>query len=324
MYIKTFAVLCLVMVVSCRFAACDAKSDRVITFAPAGYRGEQPLPALAFPPLALGECASLACWPSSLDTVDYNGIVDPGCSAVLIGPRVLLTARHCFTGSDKTPKCSKETADYATDMKTKKVAVYLPYETGYTRYIGENCAISEDLDIASNGLDMALCLMNEPEGDALEALKVMVFETVNTDAKILEKDTSLTLVASGNTNDWDGCLDSMLATLLIRKVRVRIIEMGDPWFSVQGYGSICPGDSGGGVYLVWGPEDTDCGPMYKRTLVGVIKSGGCEPKSTDCIHSVTSDAAKAFFTTWREKHPEGLICGFDDEKIKAQGLGSCR
>jgi Trypsin len=157
-------------------------------------------------------------WQASLFTND-DGVF---CTATLIGARVVLTAAHCL---DKGPTIgfTIKSVDY-----TARCTIAAKYKTDKTA-------------------DYALCLTKT-------AISGIRFERLSFDPAELAKATTLTLAGFGCTRISSPIIKGFQigdAKLLKRPGE---IAAGPNLLQVLGGAALCPGDSGGGAFIVKKPS----------------------------------------------------------------------
>lgn len=220
-------------------------------------------------------------------TVFVESEEDLWCSGVAVSPRVILTAAHCLKGDEITVKApGRVKGDCWTPLETWGTAGAEP---------GSPPALVPDLAVCYLKKD----LPKPPE-------------TLSTDVNLLRKGAEVVLAGFGCT-EWTECkgpkwpsrAQTGKARLLdaVSPQDLYFLTIGDP---AQGESALCPGDSGGPVFVL--DEDGE------RRLIG-IGQGGC----VDCNvqkSAVTSLAAKAtvdWLCRWVKEKPkkraiQGLSC----------------
>jgi trypsin len=225
------------------------------------------------PQIIGGNPASSSDWPATFIFINSAGV---GCTATVIGSRVLLTAAHCIT-NQATGSIS------LGDLKANVVCDQNP------RYPN---------DISS---DFALCRIDK----ALPKLG-NGFEKVNTtDSKIPSKGQKVTLLGYGCITVGGG--DRNFGTLYYGEATVTqtpqqdlyLVTHGDP-SGQGGSAAVCFGDSGGGAYYAVNPTGTI------RRLFGVNSRGDIDTNSwiATTANSVFIDWAR----TWASNN-NIRICG---------------
>jgi hypothetical protein len=220
------------------------------------------------PELMGGKPAEPSEWPASF----YSSSDDGNCSSTLIGPRTLILAAHCV-GQGKS-------ASVEVDGKT----------------ITSVCTRASNWP-ADASADYALCRLAE----AVDAL----YETVNPDASRLKIADNLLLTGFGCTQPSTTGAGVPGNDGIFRIGLAKIVEtpgMSEPNSIVtQGSVAICPGDSGGGAYIVSSAGTRKIVSVNSRVIFAQNKS---------LLSSLSSTLGKAFLTNWSQSNNE-QICGLN-------------
>jgi hypothetical protein len=219
-----------------------------------------------------GRPAKSSDWRASF----YSSVPDARCTAQLVGPSALLLAAHCVGDGLG--------ASIEVDGKS---------------YTG-TCTQADGYKNQDPSADYALCKLTE-------AVPGIPFESVNINPTVIKKGTLLRLTGFGCTVPG-GASDGIFR---IADASVSILPgEPDPNFGttepntiiIQDKASICPGDSGGGAYLVLSAK--------KRLLVSV-NSRVSFVYGESYLSSLSTSAGLAFLTQWSTKNSGAKICGFN-------------
>jgi Trypsin len=211
-----------------------------------------------------GRPARSSDWRASF----YSSIPGARCTAQLVGPTALLLAAHCVGDGFE--------ASIEVDGKM---------------YTGV-CTQADDYRNDASA-DYALCKMTVD-------VPGIPFENVNIDPKLITKGSLLLLTGYGCTKPGgvsDGVFrlaDAAVSQLPGEKEPNSIIT--------QDKTAICPGDSGGGAFIVWSAR--------KRVVVSV-NSRVVFTKGESYLSSLSTTAAIAFLTKWSAQNGGAKICGFN-------------
>jgi trypsin len=149
--------------------------------------------------------------PAPRDAFPASFWANEHCSATLIGPSVLVSAKHCFDGLT--------TAEVELDGK---------------RYQGD-CTIADTWSGGRLTADVALCSMDVP-------LPVRQFETVSFDAARIQRGTKVMLTGFGGSRSLGLGMGSYVTGMTeVQSVTDGIMTTSDEAFTQ-------PGDSGGGGF----------------------------------------------------------------------------
>ncbi|WP_133511172.1 S1 family peptidase [Candidatus Thiosymbion oneisti] len=214
------------------------------------------------------------------------------CTGTLVGEATLLVAAHCVENG----------ARIRFVLKSKRIRGICKHAPGYSE---ENP--SED---------WALCLLEYP----VTGIK---YERVDV-SRTPEIDTKVKLMGYGCT-ERDGPLDGKLrignSKVVSKPSRSDRCEYRFPNETstiytksdvAKGEAVICPGDSGGPLFVFRGNSANDA-----RDLVGVNSRTTFEKCGVSLFAAVGSEKGKAFFKRWAKRHGQ-KICGVNTDKSYAK------
>lgn len=213
-----------------------------------------------------GRPAKTSDWRASF----FSAIPGERCTAQLVGPSALLLAAHCVANGSN--------ATIEVDGKV---------------YTGACTQADEYKNDAS--ADYALCKMTED-------IPRIPFESVNIEPSLVKKGTLLLLTGYGCTapgGTADGVFrlaDAAVSLLPGEKEANSIIT--------QDQAAICPGDSGGGAFIVLNAR--------KRVAVSV-NSRVVFSKGESYLSSLSTTTAIRFLTKWSAQNGGAKICGFNQK-----------
>lgn len=224
--------------------------------------------------------------PEDFPTV-YRMTTGGTCTAALVGEAALLTAAHCVDHESRIRFV----------LGGRSIRGYCEHTPGYASSKGSE--------------DWAMCLLEFPVvGIRYETLDLGQIPTVG---------TAVRLTGYGCTFK-DGPLDGML-----RIGHSRIVAKPDhtafPIESstiytrsdvVEGEAVLCPGDSGGPLFLYLGNDDDSA-----RSIVGVNSRTTYE-YGVSLFAAVASNAGKRFFEDWSSRYAQ-RVCG-----VTQQDVAKCR
>lgn len=232
------------------------------------------------PSVAGGRIASSADYPA---TFFYALSKDDHCTATLVGARVALTAAHCVKDLPQR-QIELRLANATYKGPCVMSPLYTPSDNSY------NFTMLAAPDARNTSADFALCLLDK-------RVPGVRFENVATPQlgdKIGEK-----LLVTGF-----GCAGFAGVPRTDYRFRegdtfANVIPIGFSYYIVaEGPAAVCPGDSGGATYRVFGAG--------ARVLAGV--NSRTNQLRTSYISSLVSPAAIAFFGEWEKTNPAS-ICG---------------
>jgi hypothetical protein len=216
-------------------------------------------------------------WPASF----YSSAEGGRCTATLIGPRVLILAAHCVGNGEQA----------AIEFRGKPFSGICTHSDKYKEGQGDASA------------DYALCSM--PEGIA-----GIQFETVSLDPSRIKKGNRLLLTGYGCTSppapgstQPSGGNDGKYRTASAAIVAVPGESQNEPnTIITRDQYAICPGDSGGGAYIVLTP---------KRRLIVSVNSRVIYQTRESYLSSLSSDEGRAFLNKWLSNNSGAAICGIN-------------
>ncbi len=241
-------------------------------------------------------------WPASFRATFKSTGGESSCTAVLIGPQVLLTAAHCVPESGK-----------------------ISYGRLDTKSTSATCERHGDwVSGADSSADFALCRLDDP----YVGPPGFKFETINL-ARIEPTGASPTAVVLTGF----GCIDNKVAhkdkidkkyriglTALIDSSASPTMELGTPYYAADGGEknnlfteeegpNLCPGDSGGPAFL---PTGIYSQKQYEhRSIVGInSRVFYADADGTLYGASMISSIGAGNFRSWAEKWLGSLpACG---------------
>jgi hypothetical protein len=197
------------------------------------------------------------------------------CTATLVGPSALLLAAHCVGNGQEA---SIEVDD--TPYKGR-----CTHADGYKGGNGDASA------------DYALCKMMDKNNQPVSGI---AFENVNVDPKLMWKGLLIQLTGYGCTvpgGKSDGVFrvaEAQIANLPGENEPNTIL--------IHDHAALCPGDSGGGAYIVY---------TAKKRLVVSVNSRIDYANGDSYLSSLSSKDGLAFLKKWSEKNENVIVCGYN-------------
>lgn len=222
--------------------------------------------------------ANVSSWPATLVFRFKKGGNSFACTSTVIGPRTVLTAAHCVA-----------------DGSVGKVRI------GSKSYV-VTCNIHDQYSAgAGKTYDIALCASDEDDGNIALSVGSKRYETINTTASAIKKKVGITLLGYGcveRIGDNPGLILYEGQTEIDRVSGIDIVTTKNA--------TVCPGDSGGGAYLVESSSKRRVAAINSR--VGLDANGAMNTTSrlTDLTHS----SIAKFIKDWA-KDNGAEICGYN-------------
>jgi len=236
-----------------------------------------------------GVVSDTALWPATVAAKVYTGI----CTATLVGPEALLTAKHCV-GNGKIVK--------------------IKFQDGET-FEGP-CTHPKDGHLSA---DWALCRMKPAV-----VRPGLFYEFISVNPSRIRKGIILTVGGYGCTRiPIPHRIEEEQESPTFRTGQVFVNELpGQKWPNwiltnsarQDGSAFICPGDSGGAAYLVE--------PSGRREVVAVASAIGDEETKDDYLVSylaaLTTSSAQEFLSQWLKDNVGAKICGLGENPEKCR------
>lgn len=220
--------------------------------------------------------ANVSSWPATLVFRFKKNGGSYACTSTVIGPHAVLTAAHCVA-----------------DDSVGKVTIG---STGYK----VTCTVHESYDTTTNGktYDIALCSSDEKITLNVGSKR---YESINVDAGQIVKKKAVTLLGYGcvvKIGDNPG--------LILYEGQTEIDRISGIDIVTSKNATVCPGDSGGGAYIVESSTRRRVAAINSR--VGLDANGAMNTTSrlTDLTHS----SIAKFIKDW-VKDNEAEICGYN-------------
>lgn len=225
----------------------------------------------------------LTYFGQSADPAQYSGSIFIGeneCTAVLVGPRVLMSAAHCFHRS----------VDANGEAMPQILSLTLHDGRSFTADCEQYEHYSRSLKIG----DFALCYVQERD------VTGVTYETISYDPKYVNQTSNLLLTGWGATE----------ATAPGAKFAVGYAKVmfppspvpGSNAIVTTGRASLAPGDSGGATFKVLDPA------RNSRVLVAI--NSEIDPYGNQQLSTLSSlsSYAQQFVEDWSLRHSSALVC----------------
>lgn len=247
----------------------EARVDNVMQPAETQIYGGQPVDPSDFP------------WTLKFEYLDFNR-TPRLCTATVVGDRVVFVAAHCG----------------GTDFSVKLEGHNQPFKLTCTR--------NPKFDSWSLHGDLMICLSDSKFPTTRKFERMSMSE--------VKESNELFLLGYG-CRDLEN-MSGSIGTLMGGTANVNFVDSGHVYTkgkeldvpSTAGKDvMVCPGDSGGGAYLMTGSKITG-----KRSIIGVV-SAFIENDRVSLITPLFLSENKAFIDEWRLDNPGILICGKDSD-----------
>lgn len=219
--------------------------------------------------------ANVSSWPATLVFRFQLGGGSYACTSTVIGPRTVLTAAHCVA-----------------DGSVGKIKI------GGTSYVVSCKVHGQYSPGAGKTYDIALC--SSDETIALKAGSKR-YESINVDAGQIVKKKAITLLGYG-------CVERIGDNpgLILYEGQTEIDRISGIDIVTTKNATVCPGDSGGGAYIVDSSTKRRVAAINSR--VGLDANGAMNTTSrlTDLTHS----SIAKFIKDW-VKDNEAEVCGYN-------------
>ncbi len=249
-----------------------------------------------------GEAINERDWDAIFFMLDKKGL--PTCTAVAVGPKVILTAAHCVdNGKGKSVPVFAYIAGKSYPLSCTMHTNWVSAQSGF--YI-------------KNDADIALC---KPEGDVdIPSIK---YESIDWKTKI-PTGTSVILSGFGCTSIWPdihGQIEYTVDNKTLHMGRSKLERINFSLNNNKGSmfttlaktkedAALCPGDSGGPLFH----ESNNI-----RSVVGINSAVKAVPAGDSfylrsIFASIGSSSVLHFIKEWKANNSNPTICGYEADK----------
>src|SRR4029077_4439565 len=210
-------------------------------------------------------------WPASF----YSAADGARCTATLIGPKALILAAHCVGDGQEA----------SIESRGNTISGVCTHAEQYRGGAGDASA------------DYALCLLKQRVAN-------IKYETVNLDPARIKKGNAIRLTGYGCTDTGRGGGNDGIYRIGDAKIVALPGEAGNEPNTIltQDQIMVCPGDSGGGAYIVL---------TATRRLIASVNSRVWFIKGQSYLSSLSSSDGSAFLAKWSKANNDEKICGFN-------------